>query len=106
MKKIAVIKTGGKQYLVHEGAEIKIEKISVDKDGDFVFDQVLLVGSEDGKDLKIGQPFLKAAKIEARVIDQTRDKKIRVVHYKPKTRYHKVAGHRQLKTKVKITKIN
>jgi len=103
--KIAVIKTGGKQYLVREGDEIKIEKISVDKDGEYFFDEVLLVGDEDGKDLKIGKPFLKDVKIEAKVLDQTRDKKVRVVHYKSKTRHHKVYGHRQLKTKIKIIKI-
>jgi len=103
--KLAVIQTGGKQYLVSEGQELKIEKLSVDADKKFVFDKVLMF-SKDGKDVEVGKPFLKEKKVDAQVLEQGRAKKIRVVHYKAKTRQHKVYGHRQPFTKIKILKIN
>ncbi len=105
MSKITVIKTGGKQYIVKQGDEIKIEKLSDEQGKNFVFENVLMISDEKGNDLKIGNPFIKDAKVEAKILEQGRDKKIRVVKYKNKTRYHKVQGHRQLFTKVKINKI-
>lgn len=104
MAKIAVIKTGGKQYLVQENQEIKIEKISPASGKDFVFDQVLMF-SKDGKKIELGKPTLKDVKVTAKVLEQGKNKKVCVVHYKSKTRQHKVYGHRQPFTKVKITKI-
>lgn len=106
MSKIAVIKSGGKQYLVKAGDIIKIEKLPAEKGKSFTFDKVLMVSDETGKDVKVGQPFIKDAKVRAKVLEQGRDKKVRVVKYKAKTRYHKVYGHRQPFTKVKIEKIN
>lgn len=103
MLKIAIIKTGGKQYIVKKDDKVKIEKLSAKKDGDIVFDKVLLVS--DDKSVKIGQPYVKDAKVEAKILEQNRDKKIRVVHYKAKTREHKVYGHRQPFTLVKINSI-
>ena len=104
MSKIAVIKTGGKQYLVKKGDELKVEKLSAKKDGSFIFDKVLMI-SDNGKEVNVGKPFIKDAKVEAKVLEQGRDKKIRVTHYKSKTRQHTVYGHRQPFTKIKITKI-
>lgn len=105
MAKLAVIKTGGKQYLVKEGDEIKVEKLSVDEKDNFIFDEVLLVASDKGDDVKLGDPNIKSAEVEATITEQGRAKKIRVVKYKNKTRYHKVSGHRQSYSKVKINKI-
>lgn len=105
MSKIAVIKTGGKQYLVKEKDTLKIEKVKAAKDGQLNF-EVLMSSSIDGKNLKLGTPILKDSKVEAKVLDQGRAKKIRVVHYKSKTRQHTVYGHRQPYTQVAITKIN
>lgn len=104
--KQAVIKTGGKQYLVAEKSVIKIEKLPVNTGDKFKFDKVLAIFDKDGKAVKIGDPYIKDAKISAEILDQGRAKKIRVTHYKAKTRLHKVYGHRQPFTKVKITKIN
>lgn len=101
--KFAVIQTGGKQYLVKAGDSLKIEKIKAGENGSLVFDKVLLI--VDGENIKIGKPFVDGAKIEAKVLEEGRGKKVRVIHYKSKTRYHKKAGHRQPYTQVKIMDI-
>lgn len=98
----AVIKTGGKQYIVKEGQVLTIEKL--DHDGDKVtFDEVLLVANE--KTATIGQPMVKGAKVTATILEEGKGEKKIVFRYKAKTRYHKKKGHRQLFTKVKINKI-
>jgi len=101
--KIAVIKTGGKQYKVAAGDKIQIEKIS-GNDGDKVkFDEVLLSG--DDKKVEIGQPFIKDAKVEGKILKQFRDDKILVIKYKAKTRYTRRHGHRQHQTLVEIASV-
>lgn len=102
MSEFAVIKTGGKQYVVSEGDVITIEKLSGEfKEGDKVtFEEVLLV--DDGKDTTIGTPFIKGAKVVGTVEEMGRGKKVEVVKYKAKSRYHKRRGHRQPFFKVKI----
>jgi large subunit ribosomal protein L21 len=101
--KFAVIETGGKQYKVSEGQKIKIEKLSGEKGAKVFFDKILLVS--DGKDVKIGTPYLDNLKIEARVLKQGKDKKKIVFKYHSKTRYRKKKGHRQFFTEVEIIKI-
>jgi large subunit ribosomal protein L21 len=101
----AVIKTGGKQYRVKENEEIMIEKLPDAKGESVVFNEVLLVAEEDGREVKIGTPFISDAKVEGRISDQVRGKKISVVKYKPKVRYRRRVGHRQQYTKVKIERI-
>jgi len=101
----AVIKTGGKQYKVKEGGRLKVEKLSGDKGGKIVFDQVLLVADEAGQNVKVGAPTVAGAKVEATVLAQGRAKKVTVIKYKPKIRYHKKTGHHQAFTEVKIEKI-
>ncbi len=102
---IAVVKTGGKQYKVSPKSKLKIEKIKGEEGAKFVFDQVLLTSSEDGKDINIGEPMIKGAKVEAKILKQARDKKIEVVKHKAKKRYNRRAGHRQFFTEVEIEKI-
>lgn len=104
--KIAVIKTGGKQYKIKEGDIIKIETVKGKRGENIEFDKVLMISGSDAKGLKIGNPTIKDAKVSAKVIEQGRARKVRVVKYKPKTRYHKVQGHRQKYTKIKIEKIS
>lgn len=99
----AVIKTGGKQYLVSPGDKIKIEKLDKAEGKEITFGQVLLV--EKGKSIKIGTPLVKGAKVMAKVIKQGRAKKVIVFKYKPKKRYQKKMGHRQPYTEVEILKI-
>jgi len=100
----AVIKTGGKQYLVSPGDKIKIEKLDVEEKKEIVFDEVLLVVS-DKKNVKIGDPLVKGAKVKAKVIKQDKAKKIIIFKYKAKKRYQKKKGHRQPYTEVEILKI-
>jgi len=101
----AVIKTGGKQYPVKVGEILKIEKLSgTYKEGDKVtFDKVLLV--DNGKDTTIGTPYIEGAKVEATLKTMGRGKKINVLRYKAKSRYHKLRGHRQPFFSVKIDSI-
>lgn len=97
----AIIKTGGKQYKVSEGDILSVEKIE-SKDGEVVFDQVLLVVNGE---VKVGKPLVSGAKVSAKVLEEGKGKKKMVFRYKSKTRQHKKKGHRQPFTKVQITKI-
>ncbi len=103
--KFAVIETGGKQYKVSEGDVIKIEKLSGENnEGDKItFDKVLLI--DDGKDTKVGTPYVDKAKVEATFVENGRDKKIHIIKFKSKSNYSKKIGHRQPFNKVKIEKI-
>lgn len=105
MATIAVIKTGGKQYKVQKGDKVKLEKVK-GKEGDSVeFKDVLLIADDKGKEVEIGQPFLKGKKVEGKILVQGKDKKITVVKYKNKTRYKKTTGHRQQVSIVEITNV-
>lgn len=99
----AVIRTGGKQYLVSPGQKIKIEKIAANEGDNFVFDEVLLIAN--GDKAEIGMPLVKGAKVEVKVLKQGRAKKVIVFRYHSKTRYRKKKGHRQPYTEVEIQKI-
>ncbi len=103
MTKIAVIKTGGKQYKVKEGDVLKIEKIDK-KDGAKIAFDTLLTADTEGKEVNIGKPLVKG-KTEGKLLEQGKDKKISVIKYKSKTRYLRNKGHRQNFSKVEITKI-
>jgi large subunit ribosomal protein L21 len=98
----AVIKTGGKQYIVKPGDKIKIEKLE-NKEGDsVVFSEVLLVS--DDKKTEIGTPTVKA-EVEAKVLKQGKHDKVIIFKYKSKKRYSRKIGHRQPYTEVEITSI-
>jgi large subunit ribosomal protein L21 len=101
----AVIFTGGKQYLVEEGQTIKVEKLDAEVGSEVVFDKILMTAKEDGQDVQIGTPFLDGKTVTALVKAQGREKKVRVVKYKPKIRYKRTIGHRQSMTTVTIGKI-
>lgn len=99
---LAVIATGGKQYLVKTGSTLKVEKLLVEEGKKFSFDQVLLTANDDGSDAKVGTPFLSGVTISADVLKQGKGRTIRVEKFKRKVRYHKVHGARQRFTEVKI----
>jgi large subunit ribosomal protein L21 len=105
MKEFAIIATGGKQYPVAVGDVIKVEKLGKDlKKGDkIMFDKVLLV--DNGKDTTIGAPYIDGAKVEGVFQTAGRGKKVLVVKYKAKSKYHKKNGHRQEYSEVKISAI-
>jgi len=101
---LAVIKTGGKQYLVSPGQKIKIEKVDKKEGEEIVFSDVLLL--EKQNHLEMGSPFVKGAKVIGRVLKQGRAKKIIVFKYKSKTRHKKKKGHRQPYTEVEVLEIS
>lgn len=101
MGKIAVIKTGGKQYKVAVGDTVKVEKLEVENGQKVKLDTLLVA---DGANLEFGQPSL-GDKVEAEVLDTAKGDKVTVVKYKNKTRYKKTVGHRQIKTTLKIVAI-
>lgn len=100
---IAVIKTGGKQYLVKKGDKIKIETLVGEVGDKIEFSEVLFLGDE--KEVKVGMPFLKDVKIEGKILKQGKAKKVTGVKHKAKKRYKVKFGHRQNFTEVEITKI-
>ncbi|MBI5138412.1 MAG: 50S ribosomal protein L21 [Candidatus Vogelbacteria bacterium] len=103
----AVIKTGGKQYVVKQGDLILVEKLSGSEEmkaGDTVeFREVLL--SFDGEEAKFGTPNVDGSKVKATFVKNGRGKKIVGLKYKAKSRYTRRFGHRQLNSKVKIESI-
>ncbi|OGZ57585.1 MAG: 50S ribosomal protein L21 [Candidatus Spechtbacteria bacterium RIFCSPHIGHO2_02_FULL_43_15b] len=102
---LAVIKTGGKQYIVHPGDKIKVEKLNFSEGEDIVFNDVLLVSEEDGKESHIGTPTVSEYSVKGKILSQSKGKKLIVYKYKPKKRYHKKQGHRQMYSEVEITEI-
>ncbi len=103
MAKIAIIETGGKQYLVTQDSVVTIEKLSGShKAGDKLsFDKVLL--TDDGNATKVGTPYIDGAKVSAELVEEGRAEKVTVIRYRQKSRYFKKRGHRQPYMKVRIT---
>ncbi len=101
----AVIKTGGKQYIVKPGDVIDIEKISGEPGEEVNFEEVLLV-SADGEDVKVGSPVVESARVEGKIVKQKKGDKIVVFKFKRRKGYRKKAGHRQNLTSVEITSIS
>ena len=99
----AVFKSGGKQYRVSKGEKLKLEKLEANVGKKVVFDQVLSVG--EGKDINIGTPYLADAIVEAKVIDEGKDKKIEVVKFKRRKNYKRNFGHRQHYSLIEVINI-
>ena len=96
----AIIETGGKQYTVAEKDVIYVEKLDVEEGKKVVFEKVLMANGV------VGNPYVKGAKVEGKVIKNGKGKKLHIFTYKPnKTSTRKKQGHRQPYTKVEITKI-
>jgi len=90
----AVIETGGKQYRVEEGEELFIERLPGASPGERVeLGKVLLLS--DGREIRIGTPYLEGAKVVGRIEEEVKGEKITVFTYKPKKRYRRKLGHRQ-----------
>jgi len=100
--KFAVIKTGGKQYTVKEKDIVSIEKLTTEDGGKVVFDTLMTF--DDKGTIDLGTPSL-GEKVEGKVISTAKTDKVSVIKFKNKTRYKRNVGHRQIKTKVEITKI-
>lgn len=102
---LAVIQTGGKQYLVAEGQTVALEKL-LEKTGEGIVFDALLVASLDGATVHVGQPTVAGAKVEAEIVEHGKGKKVDVIKFKSKVRYRRKYGHRQPFTKVRIGKIS
>lgn len=103
MKNFAIIDIDSKQYYAVPGETLETEKIDGKKGDKIAFDKVLLQVNDTKID--IGQPFLKKIIVNAKIIEHFKDKKIRVAKFKAKSRYRRVMGHRQQKTKIEIIDI-
>ena len=100
---IAVIKTGGKQYVVEPGTKLKIEKLE-NKEGETItFTEVLM--TEDNGKVKIGDPIVNGAEVEGKILKQDKHEKVIVFKYKPKKRYKRKIGHRQPFSEIEILSI-
>ncbi|MDO8663234.1 MAG: 50S ribosomal protein L21 [Candidatus Wildermuthbacteria bacterium] len=97
---LAVIKTGGKQYIVSPGKKIKIEKLEIEDGKEIIFNEVLLL-EQDNK-VEIGTPFIENAKVTGKVLRQGKADKVISLRYKAKKRVHVKRGHRQKFTEVEI----
>lgn len=101
MKK-AVIATGGKQYIVSEGETVEVELLHAD--GKTVTFEPLMV--IDGDNIAVGAPTVAKAKVTVEVVeDEVKGEKVTAIRYKAKKRVHKLHGHRQRHTVLKVTKI-
>ena len=102
----AVIEIAGKQYQVKKGSIIEIDKHQGEKEAIFEVEKVLLLSRDsEGKDVSVGQPYVKGVKVKAKVLEVGKAKKVTVLKYKPKKRYRIKKGHRQPISKIEILEI-
>lgn len=99
----AVIKTGGKQYKVHEEQILKVEKLEGTEGSQIEFDDILMYS--DGETITLGSPNVEKALVKAHILDQGKGKKTLVFKYKRRKGYRKMRGHRQDYTEIKIESI-
>jgi large subunit ribosomal protein L21 len=99
----AVIKSGGKQYRVESGAQLRVESLAADVGAAVSFDEVLLVGTGDA--VKVGAPLVSGAKVKATVVSHGRGEKVKIFKMRRRKHYQKTQGHRQNFTEVRIDDI-
>lgn len=99
----AIIQTGGKQYKVQTGDQVKVEKVNGDPGTEVQLDQVLAVADADG--IKLGSPMLAGALVKATVMRTARDRKVIVFKKKRRKSFDKKQGHRQWYTLLRIDSI-
>ena len=99
----AIIETGGKQYKVSTSKILQVEKLDIKKGDTIKFKNVLLLN--DNKTTEIGNPSIEGASVEAKLLDNVKDRTILVFHKRRRKHSRKKNGHRQLHSKIQITKI-
>ena len=100
----AIIRAGGKQYRVQQGDTIYVERLATPAGETVRLAEVLLVAGGDGE-AKVGSPLLSQAAVVGTVLEEGRDKKVRVFKYKKRKHYRRTRGHRQSYTAVRIDSI-
>ena len=103
MSKFAIIKLGTFQYNVEEGKEYETPKFQAEAGKKVVVEEILAAGENDK--LEVGTPFVKGAKVELEIIDQTKGEKVTSRIFKAKSRYRRTRGFRKLVTKFKVVSI-
>ena len=99
----AIIETGGKQYKVSPSNILKVERLDVEKGQKIEFKKVLLLN--DNKTTEVGNPTISGAVVEGLLLDNIKDRKIIVFKKRRRQNSRKKYGHRQLLSKIQITKI-
>jgi large subunit ribosomal protein L21 len=99
----AIIKSGGKQYRVKSGEQLRVEALAAEVGAAVSFEEVLLVGDGDG--VKVGAPFVSGAKVKATVVSHGRGEKLRIFKLRRRKHYQKSQGHRQSYTELRIDDI-
>ena len=100
---LAIFKTGGKQYSVKTGQILKVEKLDGNKGDSISFNSVLAIS--ENSEHKIGSPLVEGASVQAKILEQIRDKKIIVFKKRQRQNYRHTQGHRQYLTVLKIESI-
>ena len=99
----AVIKSGGKQYRVESGAQVRLESLVADVGSAVSFEEVLLVGN--GDKVKVGAPLVSGATVKATVVSHGRGEKVKIFKLRRRKHFQKTQGHRQNYTEVRIDEI-
>jgi large subunit ribosomal protein L21 len=99
----AIIKSGGKQYKVQSGEQLRVESLKGDVGSAVSFEEVLLVGTGDA--VKVGAPLVSGAKVKATVVSHGRGDKVKIFKMRRRKHYQKTQGHRQNFTEVRIDDI-
>jgi large subunit ribosomal protein L21 len=99
----AIIKTGGKQYRVESGEQLRVEALAADVGAAISFEEVLMVGEGDA--VKVGAPFVSGAKVKATVVSHGRGEKVRIFKMRRRKHYQRSQGHRQSYTELRIDDI-
>ncbi|NTU46693.1 50S ribosomal protein L21 [Candidatus Roizmanbacteria bacterium] len=103
MVQFAVIRSGGKQYIVKENDIVFVDRLPLEAENEVDLETLALF-DEEGKKVEVGTPVLKST-VKAKVLDQVKGDKVRVAKFKSKVRYRKVRGFRQQLTKLQISSI-
>jgi large subunit ribosomal protein L21 len=99
----AIIKTGGKQYRVKAGEQVRVEALAADVGSTVSLEEVLLVGTGEG--VKVGAPLVSGAKVKATVVSHGRGDKVKIFKLRRRKHYQKTQGHRQSYTELRIEDI-
>jgi len=101
----AIVEVGGRQHIMGPDDVVKVDRLDGEHGDEVMLDKVLAIRDDDGE-LRVGRPYLEAASVTARVVQQGRERKIQVVKFKAKKRYRRKHGHRQAFTALQVVEIS